>query len=164
MGIDPGFSGALCVVDVSLRKILDMTDMPMTETKSILGPRPRSEIDVVKLTSFLRRWTNQGVKAVIERVNSSPQMGVVSAFRFGEGFGLVCGALVMSGFPIKFAHPSVWKRSMNLSSDKNLSILAAKEEFLADHDLFRLKRHDGRAEAALLALYGEKIYIPIRQS
>ena len=52
--------------------------------------------------------------------------------------------------------PQVWKRRFNLTSDKDASRARASELLPAHAHLWPLKEHDGRAEAALLALYGAR--------
>jgi crossover junction endodeoxyribonuclease RuvC len=54
--------------------------------------------------------------------------------------------------PLEFVTPAVWKRSYGLSRDKHASLFKARLMFPAA-DL-HLAKHDGRAEALLIAQYG----------
>jgi hypothetical protein len=53
---------------------------------------------------------------------------------------------------IDFVTPSVWKSSLRLSKDKNASLHKARLMFPAAE--LHLAKHDGRAEALLIAQYG----------
>jgi len=99
-------------------------------------------------------WLQQAIKkyglryAVIEQVSSSPQMGIASSFKFGQGYGEVLGVLEALGLVVHFVHPSLWKPHMQLSRDKSQSKARYKEIF--GHDVVG---GDGPAEAALIAFY-----------
>src|ERR1700761_713840 len=119
LGIDPGLDGGLAVVKGN--KTADVIRMPcLTIYKD---RKERRSIERWRLAF----WVRHAVKkwdlkyAVIEQVASSPQMGVVSAFKFGQGYGEVLGVLESYGLVIHFVHPALWKPHMQLSRDKNLS-------------------------------------------
>ena len=48
--------------------------------------------------------------AILEKVHSSPQMGVRSAFTFGENFGLWRGLLETLSIPVRLVPPQEWQR------------------------------------------------------
>jgi crossover junction endodeoxyribonuclease RuvC len=50
--------------------------------------------------------------------------------------------------------PAIWKKHFGLSTDKDASRALAGQTFPDQADLWKLKKQDGRAEAALIALYG----------
>lgn len=88
-----------------------------------------------------------------------PRDGVASAFRFGYGAGVIQGifdALEIKTLKIK---PSVWKNAKGLNSNKKYSIDLARKLFpdYREH-YFRLLKHDGRAEAAILAHYASEVF------
>jgi hypothetical protein len=60
-------------------------------------------------------------KAVLEHVHSSPQMGVKSAFTFGQSFGHVLGILDANEVPYLLVRPQKWQKDMGCMSggDKN---------------------------------------------
>jgi hypothetical protein len=70
-------------------------------------------------------WFNQfdlaDAKAALEQVHSSPQMGVKSAFTFGQSFGHVLGILDANEVPYLLVRPQKWQKDMACMSggDKN---------------------------------------------
>ncbi len=161
LGIDPGFSGALAFYDFHNQSLVAVHDMPCQESveKKLLSvSKSRTTIDVAKLSALVHLYHHRVALAVIESVNASPGAGVTSMFRFGEGFGIlqgVCGALAIR---MAFPHPSVWKGTMKVTSDKVSSLVLARESVPLNQAAVwfsRVKDH-GRAEAFLLALFGAR--------
>jgi hypothetical protein len=94
-------------------------------------------------------WTP---KAYIEQVHSSPQMGVTSAFTFGNGFGHLEMALTAAGIPFERVRPQVWQKAMGCMSKGNKNVTKAKAQ-----ELFpSLKVTHATADALLIASYGVK--------
>jgi hypothetical protein len=94
---------------------------------------------------------------VIEHVNSMPRDGVVQAFSLGYGFGLWVGLLHGLGHTPLLVKPSVWKKKLQLSSDKEESRLEALALYPQARHFLTLKKHHNRAESLLLAHYGKEI-------
>jgi len=93
-------------------------------------------------------------KVFIEKVHSMPKQGVSSTFKFGMAFG---GALSLARrfkTEVVMVTPQLWKKTLILNSDKQLSLAMAREIF--PQAPLHLKKHNGRAEALLIALYGMK--------
>jgi crossover junction endodeoxyribonuclease RuvC len=160
LGIDPGLSGALCFYDPTHKQILKIYDMPLV-TKTLKWPlnakKPKSTIDAQALLALLKPMAEQLHCAVVERVSAAPGQGTVSMFRFGEGFGLLQGLLAALGVRTHLVRPNVWKPAMGLSGDKSVPLARVRDLFPKEAEsLFHLKKHDGRAEATLLALYGTR--------
>ena len=99
--------------------------------------------------------------AVVERDFSSPQMGVRSAFSFGENYGFIRALLSANNIPYECILPNKWKKHFGVTHDKNTSIMCAQRLFptvdLRASDKCR-KPHDGKAEALLMAEYGRRTY------
>lgn len=158
LGIDPGFSGALAFYDFKNARLVRVESMPL-----LLGgvfsasPDGRAEIDVPTLARLLASCAPQTQLAVIEKVDSSPQMGVVSSFRFGQTFGILQGAAAGVGLPVKYAYPAAWKSGMGLTKNKNESLKLACSLFPEWAATFRKDAKSADlAEAALLAKFGER--------
>lgn len=153
LGIDPGFTGSVAVIDAAGTSLRGIVDMPL---KREIGAKDRSVIDAEKLKYEIEALTHEISFAVIEKVTASPQMGVTSAFRFGEGYGILVG--VLAALEIKTVHviPSVWKLAFGLSRDKKASVLKAIDLFPGSEKWFTRVKDHGRAEAALIAYYGAK--------
>jgi len=94
----------------------------------------------------------QHFHAYLEQVSSSPQMGVVSAFTFGRGYGNLEMALTAAGIPFERVRPQVWQKAMGCMSkgDKNVTKARAQELFPS------LKITHSTADALLIASYGTK--------
>lgn len=146
VGVDPGKSGALVLLDTPI--MVDYLDMPFHDKL----------VDGQTIFDMLTFWRNiYGVKeACVEQVSSRPQQGVVSTFNFGVSYGIVLGALQAASFEITFVRPQVWKKALNLSSDKDDSRNLALSMWPDNADDFARKKDDGRAEAALIAFWKEE--------
>lgn len=134
IGIDPGASGGLACLNED-SSVLSVEKMPPTDR------------DILDL---LKSWTtDQEAKASLEFVRSSPQMGVVSAFTFGCGYGGLRMALAASGIPFSQVTPQKWQLLMGCRSkgDKNVTKARAQELFPG------VKVTHAIADALLLAEY-----------
>lgn len=146
IGIDPGLSGALAVLDLK-GSLLDTFSMP-TYTLKRSGDEKKM-IDEVGVFKILRDHAPEAVW--IEDVWSSSQMGVVSAFSFGEGKGILKGACAGIGVKPRYVPPAVWKAVMGVSANKKTSKARALQLFPGKE---KLLRSADKCEAALIGLYG----------
>ena len=153
IGIDPGLSGAIAELDSG---VILVSDMPTFAVKR--GNKTRRFVDPVRLAAILRILYSPD-HIILEEVASMPKQGVASTFSFGRAFGIVEGVIGALGIPVTYVRPAVWKREMKLTADKGQSQLLATHLFPKDAGQWPLKKHDGRAEAALLAEYGRRILI-----
>ena len=156
LGIDPGLGGSLAFWRPALDDLY-VVDIPTLDI--VVNRKKRRVINKAQLWSVLNDWYDADL-AVIEDVHSMPQQGVASAFKFGFVAGAIQQAVACKQIPVKLVQPGQWKRHFNLSSDKDLSRLRASELFPKHAHNWPLKKHDGRAEAALLAMYGYRSYAP----
>jgi crossover junction endodeoxyribonuclease RuvC len=154
IGIDPGAGGAIALLDETTDQ-LQVWDMP-TYSLTING-KPRRVIADYELGRLLR-----GIKharlAVIEKVHSMPKQGVASSFSFGDAFGGVRCAVATLQIPMELVEPSVWKRGLRVSADKDSSRYRASQLFPKYCEFWSKASQDGRAEAALLAYFGLKFF------
>lgn len=149
LGIDPGLHGAIALLDPLKLKVLEVIDTPLVYRNG------KNEIDVYELGLWLDFRVEHIDFAVIEDVGvMTGQEGRVSMFNFGKNTGIIHGALGTLGIPMYLVKPAVWKSLMGLSRDKEASRALATKTFPSARDFWPLKKHDGRAEAALLALFG----------
>lgn len=146
IGIDPGLTGAISFVGHGQNAegpVCKVFDLPVIRDGAC------SWIDGNQLRSLILTERDGPCVAVIERVSAMPKQGVASSFNFGVGFGSVLGVLGCIGIRLEFVTPSKWKRELGLSSDKDASLHKARLLF-PDCEL-HLKKHNGRAEALLIA-------------
>lgn len=121
MGIDPGKSGSIAVIDDSTstrcspllcmrlneptREIADFLDIA-------IGPDP--------------------AQCYIEKVHAMPKQGVTSSFTFGESYGMIQG-LLAANRRIRYERvtPQKWQQAMQCltKGDKNVSKARAMELF-----------------------------------
>jgi crossover junction endodeoxyribonuclease RuvC len=147
IGVDPGSKGAFALLD-SMGELLDVEDMP------VVG----KHVSVPLVADILGDWTHpitssEAPIVVIEDVWSSPQMGVTSAFSFGRSKGLVEGIATMADCRVDYVTPAKWKREMKLGKDKGEARDMAMRRWPKQRDKFKRVKDDGRAEAALIALW-----------
>ena len=150
VGVDPGFSGAIAHY-CTKTKDLDVVDMP-----TILNSKGKVEIDVHSLLHLLEPEAKDRM-AVIEQVASRPGQSSVATFRFGMGYGALIACVAANKTPMYFVTPNKWKKYFGLSSDKDTSRQLAIQRWPDHYEKFKLKKHDGRAEAALICLYGAEV-------
>ena len=138
IGIDPGLSGGVAFVPES--------GTPWAHKM------PETDRDLIDL---LRDSINLfDARAVIELVHSSPQMGVKSAFTFGEGYGRLQMVLTAMGIPYERVRPAVWQKAMGCltKGDKNVSKRRAQELFPA------IKVTHAIADALLIAEFSRRTH------
>lgn len=142
IGIDPGIKGAIAWVlsDGSLDSVLDM---PLTERAG------KTVINFPALAEMIR--TAPADLIALEEVLSMPGEGHVGAKTTGYGGGVLEGIALGLGIPYRIFHPSNWKRYAGVTSNKNFCRARAMKLWPGSADQFRLVKHDGRADAALLA-------------
>ena len=150
LGIDPGNSGALAILDEK-GDIVDIFDMPTLEVVS--GKSKKQRVNPQGIVAELALFRDQGVRGIIEQVNAMPGQGVTSMFSFGRALGVLEGVLAGLLIPYEHVTPTVWKKVMKLNTSKDASRELAMRTWPHKAELFKLKKHDGRAESALLALY-----------
>jgi len=134
LGVDPGASGALALVDVDGRYV---EHMKLAET----------EHDVA---GWLRGWAWAVRFACLERVSAMPRQGVASSFKFGSSAGFCRGLLVAYDIPHELVSPAVWQGGMKCRSggDKNKTKAAAQALWSG-----QVKVTHAIADALLLAEY-----------
>lgn len=145
LGVDPGMKGALGFYFPAVGRVA-MEDLPIAD----------KEINAPALVSRIKAFKPE--MCILERVHSMPKQGIASTFKFGVSFGEVRGVICAMNIPLYLVSPQKWKKSYGLSSDKEQSRALAIRTFPFNADRLMLKKHEGRAEAALLAKYGAENY------
>ncbi len=151
MGIDPGLSGALAIIDAK-KKVILLDDLPLVIVPACRkGGKVEKVIDANTLYKILKLHL-PGV-CMVERVHSRPGQGAVSTFAFGQSYGAALAVLDVAGVERHSVSPATWKKHYGLNSDKELSLQLALKKFPAAASLLTRKKDHGRAEALLLADY-----------
>lgn len=146
LGIDPGLKGALAFLSPSNR--VEVFDMPIT------GAKRGHDLDEGALSRMLDARSRDIDFALLERQWARPTDGGPQAFKTGCNFGALRMLLASNFIPYALVGPAAWKRFLAVSSDKDQCRGLASQLFPEDAGQWPLKKHDGRAEAALLAYYG----------
>jgi hypothetical protein len=136
IGIDPGLSGGIAFV-------------PETGTPWAFK-MPETDRDLLDLLSD--NISLHTATALLELVHSSPQMGVKSAFTFGEGYGRLQAVLTALRVPYERVRPQAWQKAMGCltKGDKNVSKRRAQELFPT------LKVTHATADALLIAEFNRR--------
>lgn len=151
LGIDPGATGALAVVDGL--DLVALHDMPFFEVSR--GRGKRKEVDVRTLAEIL---ASVSVNAIyMEKVGGMTGDGAAEAFQFGRSAGAAEALAKQLGARFVFVTPPVWKRAMGLiGTAKDDARHMASNLWPAKAAEFARKKDDGRADAALVAEYGRR--------
>lgn len=150
-GVDPGLSGAVAILDGP--NLLAVFDLPTIDKPHKNGSR--AELSPALLQDELIGDVRVSV-AFIEQVTASPQMGTVSAFRFGECYGQICAVFQCLGIRTELVRPATWKKAMGLNAEAEVSRAKAIELWPDQSAFFKRKMDHNRAEAALIAEYGRR--------
>jgi hypothetical protein len=145
LGVDPGLTGAVAGLneDGSFSFVADLPVIRDLKLAWIDGRALQSTV-----TSAL---VGRQAHAVIERVWSMPKQGVSSTFQFGVGFGSLLSVFQVMQISLELVTPGTWKKFHGLGRDKNASLYKARLLYPAAE--LHLAKHDGRAEALLIARY-----------
>jgi len=150
IGIDPGISGAIIIVEK--KKILEVYDTPTM----IDGKKNKRQINSAQVTNIIKERLNKDkeVVVVVEHVNAMPGQGVTSMFNFGQSFGVVKGICAALNLPIYFVRPTKWKKHFNLiKTNKDASRTKVIEVYPELSSKLYRKKDSNRADAILIALY-----------
>jgi crossover junction endodeoxyribonuclease RuvC len=150
IGIDPGISGAISIVEN--KKILEVYDTPTM----IDGKKNKRQINGAQVTNLIKEFLNNGkeVVVVVEQVNAMPGQGVTSMFNFGQSFGIIKGICAALSLPIYFVRPTKWKKHFNLiKTNKDASRTKVIEAYPKISSKLHRKKDSNRADAILIALY-----------
>ena len=150
IGIDPGLSGAIAVLED--KRVLSIFDMPvMAEEK-----KNKKQLNSAQLVNILKENTkiSEDVAVVVEQVNAMPGQGVTSMFNFGQTFGAIKGVCAALSLPIFFVRPSKWKKHFELiNSAKDASRTKVIEMYPSLSNQLTKKRDVNKSDAILIARF-----------
>ncbi|KAJ0232478.1 Holliday junction resolvase MOC1 [Hirschfeldia incana] len=162
IGVDPDLSGALALLKInhlsgsSEAQVFDTPHLPV-----LVGNRVRKRLDAKSIVQLIRSLDiPSGSTAYIEQSTPYPKDGKQGWYSGGFGFGFWLGTLVTSGFSVVPVSSALWKRHFQLAggnSTKDDSRRVASELFPLLSSQLKRKKDHGRAEALLIAAYGETI-------
>lgn len=167
VGVDPGASGAIAFLDADTEDLIAVEDMPVDRVQ--VGRHVRSRVARSALLALLKRAA--GSPAFTERPEGRPlrstsrktgqtetrQPGAAGMLSLGENYGCVVMGCTATGMRLTEVRPGVWKSALGVKAAKDDSRRRSSELWPAMAHLFERVRDDGRAEAALIALYGARV-------
>lgn len=141
VAIDPGLTGAIALLDGP--RLETVHDMPVTG----------HNVDAYELTRILAE-IGPVDRVIVETQQAMPRQGVSSTFKTGANYGRLLGVLAALKRPVTHVSPASWTRALRVGSDKSAHRARAMDEWPEHAALFKRAKDDGRADAALIGLYG----------
>ena len=141
IGVDPGISGAIAVLDDKL-ELIRMEDVPILK----FDKAPKTKRRINKKTGLSEKYTSHGVRreidfeklfelaqsitedygypsevhqCAIERVSAMPRDSTVGAFAFGGAYGALRQVFACCRVPVELVSSKVWQAAMLTSPPKN---------------------------------------------
>lgn len=152
LGVDPGASGALVILDTDDNN-LTVFDMPCVEVKR--GTRNVRQVSAQLVVDLLHGHALS--HAFVEKVGAMPGQGVASMFAFGRAAGVIEGVLAGLCIPTTYVPPQEWQKAMRVTGGKDGARSRAAQLWPGQATYFSRVKDDGRADAALIAAYGAKL-------
>ena len=168
VGIDPGNTGAIAFLSYETGELYDVKDMPTTQQE--VSGTSRTKIDAVLFAECIDKATRElpydgNMVTFTERIQAVPRFnkntgkydlsqGGTANIAFGRGGGIIEGYFAALRVSVYEIEASKWKPVMGCSKDKEQSMAVARKIWPDKMSLFKLKTKHGRAEAALVGLYG----------
>ena len=150
IGIDPGLSGALAILDDL--KIFDIFDMPVMSE----GKKNKNQLNSAQLVNIIKKniLTDKETIVIVEQVSAMPGQGVTSMFNFGQTFGAIKGISATLKLPIYFVRPSKWKKHFDLiNSSKDASRTKAIEIYPSLAEKLSKKKDVNKSDAILIGRF-----------
>ena len=150
IGIDPGLSGAIAILEDN--KIKELFDMPVMPD----GKKNKRQLNSALLVKLIKDNIEDLEKTVmvVEQVNAMPGQGVTSMFNFGQTFGAIKGICAALGLPIFLVRPAKWKKHFELiNSSKDASRTKAIEMYPSASEQLSKKKDVNKSDAILIARY-----------
>ena len=149
IGIDPGCSGAIALIDASSMAYVSHMLMP------VMKMGKSSRVNGAVIYAFLNNYTRQyNLHAYIELVGAMPGQGRTSMFTFGHAAGKAEAVIECLGIPYTMVTPQVWKKNAGLiGKDKDAARTRAIQLYPHLRDLDLKGEGQAIADAILLARY-----------
>jgi len=156
-GCDPGADGALAFLDAESCRVIALVDMPMSGT----------DLRVRELATDLlaaldgRRCGHLWIERQAPFAGGARRIGASSAFNLGQRYMAVQAIAACHGWPYELVTAAKWKKHFGIAACKALALHTAGKLMPEDSDHWTARRGHctraraiGRAEAALIALFG----------
>lgn len=150
IGIDPGVSGAIVLLDDKLQPVEWLRMPVMKEGKS-------SRVNAAELVREIDAWRfSHDLTAYVESVHAFRGQGVTSCFNFGHSAGVIAGVLAALEIPTVMVTPQKWKKRASLiGTEKDAARSKAILRWPKWRELDKIGAGQAYADAAFIAVYGE---------
>lgn len=147
IGVDPGASGGIAVVD-SYSGSIAVSCWKIDKSESVTA-------SVFKSIKMGRRM-GESIVAYVEKVHSFSGQGVKSCFSFGQSYGMLRGMLAAFAIDIVDVTPQKWQKSLGCRSGKGFTKTEHKRNLkeMAKEMCPYIRVTNATADAILIARYG----------
>lgn len=157
IGIDPGKTGGISVIDSELN-LIATHPMPLT----LKQPGAKQQVCPRALHSIMAPYGASLI--VIEQVGARPGQGVTSMFSFGQAYGIASAIAELCSERVIYARPQAWRGSQLLTGASKAQVAqVAYDTFHAEGIFGRLSAKtgkraikDGISDALMIAKHGLK--------
>ncbi|HGY9638086.1 TPA: hypothetical protein ACOJPK_003570 [Pseudomonas putida] len=152
LGIDPGLSGGLSIIDERFNFI---ACIPMPTIKVDGGKR---RVDARPVFDFIE--LHKPELAIVELVGARPGQGVTSMFSFGDAFGVVRAVAECLCPVVRYSRPQEWRGFQSLSGLSKEQIAEVAYEVFRVEEVYGKARagkravRDGISDSLMIAKYG----------
>lgn len=154
IGIDPGFTGGIAAIEGT--SVLCVEYIPTQLVPH--GSHRRRVYDVAGMRDQIASLARRGpCRAALEAVHAWPGEGVVSAFRFGEGLGILQALLIAHQIPYQLVPPQRWTRQFRHLGRTRQDVVVRCFPHVAS-SLLQRGSASGLVDALLLALWARDYF------
>ena len=150
IGVDPGLSGGIAILDNT--NVIELFNMPVMPD----GKKNKRQLNSALLVKLIKDNIKnlEDTVMVVEQVNAMPGQGVTSMFNFGQTFGAIKGICAALGLPIFFVRPAKWKKHFELiNASKDASRTKAIEMYPHLAEKLSRKKDVNKSDAILIARF-----------
>jgi hypothetical protein len=157
IAIDPGIRGAIARLDHNGGA--EVRDMPIRSKQG--NTKIRNEIDPKALQALLRELVPADERGlvVMEALNTFAGGSVQTMGSLEATKAVITTVCELTGFDVAFVSPKTWQGFYGIkrtpSEDTKTQSLRIARQLFGQH-LCPLAKHDGRADALLIARYGQR--------
>ncbi len=153
LGVDPGQSGGLAVLDESGQCVYT-APMPLAGKDVDFGDIAR-QVRCLEVTAAICEKAQAMSKKGVQ--------GVTGAFKFGVNYGGLLGLFAALQVPLRVVTPQAWKKVIlvGTSKDKDAAISYCRRAWPSESLLATPRSrvpHDGLADALCIAEYGRRTW------
>lgn len=154
VGIDPGRSGAYCV----LGERSELIEYGLCPVVNVSGKKHENWSGM----SAVLRGAGEARAVFIERVQAGPVMGKHSTMVLGQNAGMWIGMAASFGFRTELVAPKTWQGVLLCAlpgNTKKAAVVAAGRLWPVLTETLEVKAKQGIADAALIAEYGRRVLL-----